>query len=76
MQIKLMGGITSIRIIKLCGKIVGIPLNLIFRSMFEEGVFPYDWKKKGMQSQSTKETENVIKNYRLSVFFSLFLVKF
>ena len=46
MQIKLMGGITSIRIIKLCGKVVGIPLNLIFRSMFEEGVFPYDWKKK------------------------------
>ena len=35
----------SIRMIKLCGKTVAIPLKLIFRSMLEEGVFPDKWKK-------------------------------
>ena len=32
----------SIRMIKLCGKAIAIPLKLIFRSMLEEGVFPDD----------------------------------
>ena len=35
----------SIRMIKLCGKTIAIPLKLIFQSMLEEGVFPNDWKK-------------------------------
>ena len=36
----------SIRMIKLCGVIIAIPLKLIFKSMLEEGTFPDDWKKK------------------------------
>ena len=35
----------SIRMIKLCGRTIAIPLKLIFRSMLEEGVFPDDQKK-------------------------------
>ena len=35
----------SIRMIKLCGKTIAIPLKLVFRSMLEEGVLPDDWEK-------------------------------
>ena len=36
----------SIRMIKLCGKIIAVP----FRSMLEEGVFLNDWKKSNVVS--------------------------
>ena len=35
----------SIRMIKLCTKPIARPLNLIFQSMLNDGVFPDDWKK-------------------------------
>ena len=35
----------SIRMIQLCGKEIILPLQLLFKSMLEEGTFPEDWKK-------------------------------
>ena len=43
-----------IRMIKLCGKTIAIPLKLIFWSMLEESVFPDDWKKKQCSSNPQK----------------------
>ena len=31
--------------IQLCGKAIILPLQLLFKSMLEEGIFPDDWKK-------------------------------
>ena len=45
----------SIKMIKLCGKTIAIPLKMMFQSMLDEGVFPDDWKKSNVV-QSTKET--------------------
>ena len=39
MLIKLIDRITSIRMIKLCGKEIVLPLQLLFKSMLEEGIF-------------------------------------
>ena len=55
---------TSIRMIKLCGKIIAIPLKLIFQSMQEEGVFPDDWKKAISSNPREKTSKNLIKNYQ------------
>ena len=54
----------SIRMIKLYGKTIAIPLKLIFRSMLEEGVFPDDWKKSNVVPIHKKDSKNLIKNYR------------
>ena len=35
----------SIKMIKTCGDAITFPLNLIFKSVINEGVFPDDWKK-------------------------------
>ena len=54
----------SIRMIKLWGKAIAIPLKLIFRSMLEEGVFPDDWKKSNVVPIHKRDSKNLIKNYR------------
>ena len=35
----------SIRMIKICGDSITFPLQLIFKSMINEGLFPNGWKK-------------------------------
>ena len=35
----------SIRMIQFCGKEIVLPLELLFKSLLEEGIFPEDWKK-------------------------------
>ena len=35
----------SIRMIQLCGKSIALPIKLLFKTVFEEGTFPEDWKK-------------------------------
>ena len=48
----------SIRMIQLRGKIV-FSLQLLFKSMLQEGIFPENWKK-----SHEKESKNLIKSYR------------
>ena len=66
----------SIRMIKLCGKTIAIPLKLIFRSMLEESVFPDDWKKSNVVPIHKRDSKNLIKNYRpislLPIFSKIF----
>ena len=38
----------SIRMIKTCGDSIIFPLELIIKSMVNEGVFPEDWKKRNV----------------------------
>ena len=54
----------SIRMIKLCGKTIAIPLKLIFRSMLQEGVFPDDWKKAMFVPIHKSDSKHLIKNVR------------
>ena len=64
MQVKLMADKISIRMVKLCGKAIIIPLKLIFPSMLEEGVFLDDWKKNNVGPIHKRDSKNLIKNYR------------
>ena len=64
----------SIRMIKLCGKTIAIPLKLIFRSILEEGVFPDDRKKNNLVPTHKRGSKNLIKIIDISA-FSLFSVK-
>ena len=54
----------SIRMVKLCGKSIVLPLNLIFQSILNDGVFPDDWKKSNVVPCHKKDSKNLIKNYR------------
>ena len=54
----------SIRMIKLCGKIIALPLKLIFRSMLEEDVFSDSWKKSNAVPIHKGGSKDLIKNYR------------
>ena len=54
----------SIRMIKLCGKAIVDPLQILFLSFLEEGVYPDDWKKSNVVPIHKKESKNLIKNYR------------
>ena len=53
----------SIRMIKVCGNAISLPLKVIFKSMINEGVFPEDWKKSNVVPIYKKESKNLIKNY-------------
>ena len=62
--------------IQLCGKEMILPLQLLFKSMLEEGIFPDDWKKSNVVPVHKKESTNLIKNYRpislLPIFSKIF----
>ena len=66
----------SIRMIQLCGKDIILPLQLLFKSMLEEGIFPDDWSKSNVVPVHKKESTNLIKNYRpislLPIFSKIF----
>ena len=66
----------SIRMIQLCGKEIILPLQLLFKSMLEEGIFADDWKKSNVVPVHKKESTNLIKNYRpislLPIFSKIF----
>ena len=65
-----------IRMIKLCGKTITIPLKLIFRSILEEGVFPDNGDKSNVVPIHKRDSKNLIKNYRpislLPIFSKIF----
>ena len=71
-----MDGITSVRMIKLCGKSIARQLSLTFQSMLNYGVYPDDWKKSNIVPCHKKGSKNLIKNYRpvslLPIFSNVF----
>ena len=54
----------SIRMIKFSGVSIVFPLNLLFLSSLEKGLFPVDWKKSNIVPVHKKENKNLIENYR------------
>ena len=54
----------SIRMIQLCRKEIILPLQLLFKSILEEDIFPDDWKKSNAVPVHKKESTNLIKKYR------------
>ena len=63
----------SIRMIKTCGDSIIFPLELIIKSMVNEGVFPEDWKKRNVVPIHKNKLKNVIKNYRPISLLPVFL---
>ena len=53
----------SIRMIKLCGKSIVYPLNLVFEVSLQCGEFPDYWKKANVVPVHKKENKNLVKNY-------------
>ena len=45
----------SIRLLKLCGKSICKPLDLIFQSCIKQGKFPTEWKKANVVPVHKKE---------------------
>ena len=54
----------SIRMLKLCGKSICKPLNLIFQSCIKDGEFPTEWKKANVVPVHRKSDKQILKNYR------------
>ena len=54
----------SIRMIKICEASICKPLKLIFRSCFQNGKFPTEWKKANMVPVHRKEDRQNLKSYR------------
>ena len=50
-------------------KSIALPLNLLSKTILEEGTFPEDWKKTNVVPIRKKESKNLIKNIDLAVFF-------
>ena len=54
----------SIRMVKLCNASLCKPLELIFKSCFEGGKFPLEWKKANVFPAYKKGDKQLLKNYR------------
>ena len=54
----------SIRMLKLCGKSICKPLDLIFQSCIKHGEFPTEWKKANVVPVHKKSDKQILKNYR------------
>ena len=54
----------SIRMLKLCGKSICKPLDLIFQSCIKQGKFPTEWKKANVAPVHKKGDKQIFKNYR------------
>ena len=53
----------SIRMLKLCGKSICKPLDLIFQSCMKQGKFPIEWKKTNAVPVRKKGDKQILKNY-------------
>ena len=66
----------SIRMTKLCGDSIYKPLEMIFKSCLNQGIFPAEWKKANVVLVHNKGDLQCVKNYRsvsvLSVFSKIF----
>ena len=54
----------SIKMIKICGESITVPLKIIFEQSLKESKLPELWKKANIVPVHKKEDKNVIKNYR------------
>ena len=54
----------SIRMIKICGKSICIPLRKIFEECLRTGTFPLEWKKGNVVPIFKKVDKEIYKNYR------------
>ena len=54
----------SIKMIKMCGDSIAIPLMIIFNTALNTGVFPDLWKKGNIVPAHKKESKHIVKNYR------------
>ena len=63
----------SIRMIQLCGKEIILPLQLLFKTKLEEGIFPGKLEKNNVVPVHKKESKNLIKNSRAITIFSKIL---
>ena len=58
--------------IKACDNLISLPLQIIFKSMINEGAFAKDWKKSNIVPIYKKESKNLITNYRLISLLPIF----
>ena len=65
----------SIKMIKICGESITVPLKIIFEQSLKEKKFPEVWKKANIVPVHKKEDKNLIKTIAQSVYFQS-LVKF
>ena len=54
----------SVNMIKICGKSTAYPLKLIFEASLLGVEFPECWKRANVVPVYTKESKNLVKNYR------------
>ena len=62
----------SIRMIKLCGDSIILPLTLIFEDCIAKGIFPGLWKLAYVIPTHKKESKNIVKYYRLISLLPIF----
>ena len=55
---------TSIRMLKICGDSICVPLQMIFKQALLTGVFHFEWKKGNIAPIHKKGDKQNIKNYR------------
>ena len=54
----------SIRMLLICGDLILVPLDLIFRNIIQTGTYPDQWKHANMTAVHKKDDKQKIKNYR------------
>ena len=66
----------SIKMIKMCGESLALPLKMIFEAALNDGVFPDDWKKGNIVPVHKKDLKTMLINYRpislLPIFAKIF----
>ena len=60
----------SVRMIQLCGGSRTLPLIVISKFSFRNGIFPDTWKMASIIPVHKKEEKNIVKSYRLLQIFS------